>query len=150
MITSLPENKIPEIVNAIEQDLLTQTKRSFGLGSEWKEQFPEKSGVYAIFEDSKLIYIGETAELQARMREIRRTYNHTLRKKIGKFRFSENLIGNKFSEEIESKLDMYMCEHLTIAFHALSFGRTEVESKLVEKYKDQLINSPSLRGKPKK
>jgi hypothetical protein len=80
------------------------------------------------------------------MKDLRRTYNHSLRKKIGKLKLNGILEGNKYSEEIEAQLDSFMIKNLTITAHALSFGRIEVETRLIAKYKEQLLNSPNKRG----
>lgn len=140
------EKEIVEIVSTIETDLLSKPKLDFSTDSKWKEHFPKESGVYAVFENSKLIYIGETSELRARMGDLRRTYNHTLRNKLGVLRLKSEREGNKFSDEVENKLDAYMEKNISITFHALSFGRIEVESRLVQKHKNKLLNSVSLRG----
>lgn len=149
MTTSPTEAHITAIVAAVEKDLHSQTKTAFQKGSrEWKSKFPEEPGVYAIFEKNKLIYIGETADIKARMGDLRNTYNHTLRKKLGKRRFKGEIIGNKFSDAIERELDAYMNAHISIAFHPLTFGRTEVEAALVAMHTG-LLNSESKRGKKK-
>ncbi|MBL1278775.1 MAG: GIY-YIG nuclease family protein [Fluviicola sp.] len=145
--TSLPNDKIEEIVNAVESDLLHKNKIEFSIVNHWHKQFPTQPGVYAVFEKSKLIYIGETADIQSRMKDLRRTYNHTLRNKIGKMRLGGIKIGNKFSDEIEIELDVYMMNNLSVTCHSLSFGRSEVESRLIKKHENQLLNSVSLRGK---
>lgn len=144
--TSTPNDKIEKIVNAVELDLLHKTKVEFSLVNHWHKQFPSQPGVYAVFEKSKLIYIGETSDIQSRMKDFRRTYNHTLRNKIGLLRLGGIREANKFSEEIESLLDEYMVLNLSVTCHSLSFGRIEVESRLVQKYKVQLLNAVSVRG----
>jgi hypothetical protein len=67
-------------------------------------------------------------------------------KKIGKERLKGKIIKNKFSEEMEEKLTAYMVKNLSFTFYAIPFGRLEVESFLVQKYQNQLINSKSVRG----
>ena len=144
--TSLSEKEILNIINIVDKDLLHKTKIPFTLNSKWNLNFPDQAGVYAGFVNSKLIYIGETGNIKARMKDLRRTYNHSLRKKIGKLKLNGILEGNKYSEEIEAQLDSFMIKNLTITAHALSFGRIEVETRLIAKYKEQLLNSPNKRG----
>jgi hypothetical protein len=145
--TNLTKEQISTIVENVELDLLNQPKRQFAEETNWKNHFPDMPGVYAAFENSKLIYIGQTADLRARMSDISRTYNHTLRKKIGLSKLKGTIIKNKFSDDIEKKLTDYMVQNISFTFHALSFGRLEVESKLVSKYNnDEFYNSKSVRG----
>lgn len=143
---AITEKEVAAIVSAIETDLLTKPKLDFSINPKWKQNFPELPGVYAIFEQSKLIYIGETSELRARMGDLRRTYNHTFRRKLGVLRLMATREGNKFSDEVETALDAYMEANISLTFHTLSFGRIEVESRLVQKHKDLLLNSESVRG----
>ncbi|SNR50942.1 hypothetical protein SAMN06265371_104136 [Lutibacter agarilyticus] len=149
---NLPVNELEKVVNEIELHLLDRSNRiSFTYETNWnKENFPKAPGVYAAFENDDLIYIGQTAELKSRMSDIRRTYNHTLRKKLGKKEFDGELIKNKFSDEIEEKLTNYMVENISFSFQEISFGRLEVESQLVKKYDQKngvkLLNSKSVRG----
>ncbi|PCH78089.1 MAG: hypothetical protein COB98_01640 [Flavobacteriaceae bacterium] len=144
----LSENELVQITNEIEKNLLDKANRlKFTYNTNWKENFPEAAGVYAAFENSELIYIGQTSELRSRMSDIRRTYNHTLRKKIGKREFKGVLIKNKFSEEIEEKLTQYMVENISFSYQEISFGRLEVESLLVKNNKNKkLLNANSVRG----
>jgi hypothetical protein len=144
--TNLTEKQIKTIVENVELNLLNQTKRKFTYETNWKNHFPDKPGVYAAFENTKLIYIGQTADLRSRMSDIRRTYNHTLRKKLGLFRLKGTIIKNKFSDKIEENLTKYMVENISFTHDPLAFGRLEVESTLVQKYKGQLLNSKSVRG----
>jgi hypothetical protein len=147
-MTHLTKTQISSIVENVEMDLLRQPKRPFTYETNWKNHFPEQPGVYAAFENSKLIYLGQTSDLRARMSDIRRTYNHTLRKKIGLSKLKGAIIKNKFSDEIEKKLTDYMVTNISFTHHELHFGRLEVESKLVSKYNnsDEFYNSNSVRG----
>jgi hypothetical protein len=139
--------KVKAFAEAIEYDLLTKPKIEFLLKGDWNQYFPDSAGVYAVFENKKFIYIGETANLRARMKDIRRTYNHTLRNKLGKFRLNAIREGNKFSDEIETQLDTYMVDNIEVTCHSLTFGRKEVEAFIIDKRKKTLLNSTSLRGK---
>lgn len=148
-VYTFSEEEIKTIVDTIELDLLTKPRVSFTLANNWNTNFPDKPGVYAIFEKGVFVYIGETADLKERMKDIRRTYLHTFRKKMGTHRLNAKLEGNLFSSEIEGKLDIYMVENLEFTCHALSFGRKEVEARIHSKHKDKLLNSISLRGTKK-
>ena len=139
--------KVKVFAEGIEYDLLSKPKKGFLLKGDWNQYFPDSAGVYAVFENKKFIYIGETANIRARMKDIRRTYNHTLRNKLGKIRLKAIREGNKFSDEIEAQLDTYMVDNIEVTCHSLTFGRKEVEAYIIEKRKATLLNSVSLRGK---
>jgi hypothetical protein len=59
------------------------------LTTAWASQFPTKAGVYAVFDGKRLIYVGETGSLRGRMKDLRDTRNHTLRRQIGAAKFSD-------------------------------------------------------------
>jgi hypothetical protein len=138
--------KVATILENIEYHLLNYEKLKFSYNTNWNKQFPKSPGIYAIFENSELIYIGQTSELRSRMSDIRRTYNHTFRKKLGLLKFKGKIINNKFSDEIEEKVTNYMVENLSFTHYVIPFGRIEIETFLVQKYKDQLLNSNAVRG----
>jgi len=143
----LTEDELEKVITEIDEELLNKANwKKFSYNINWNNDISKKPGVYAAFEKDELIYIGQTADLKSRMSDIRRTYNHTLRKKIGKERLKASLVKNKFSNEIEEKLTQYMVEHISFSFQPISFGRLEVESQLVKKYAEQLLNSKSVRG----
>jgi len=152
MITNFPfsENEINSIVKHIEDDLLKKTRIPFLLVSNWNSNFPNEPGVYAIFDKGEFIYVGETADLRERMKDIRRTYNHTFRKKIGTVQLKATLIGYSFSSEVEVELDNYMVENLEFSFHTVNFGRKEVEFNIFKNHQNKLINSVSIRGSKNK
>lgn len=144
------KEEVEAIAEAIEYDLLSKPKTAFSLEGNWNKQFPSEPGIYAVFEKKKFMYIGETSDIRERMKDVRRTYNHTFRRKLGKIRLNAELAGNLFSKETEFALDRYMVEHLEFTCHALTFGRKEVEAYIADKRNGQLLNSESFRGKKKK
>ena len=153
----LSDQELNQKVVSIEVEIQKCAASRFEKNPKWKHKFPQRAGIYFGFLDNKLCYIGETAELRARMGDLGNTYNHTLRKKIGILKLGFKLeknektgkLSNKFKDGEEVKLNKYMSDHLEIKFLDLNFGRKEVEDQLVEKYKNDLLNSVSLRGKKK-
>jgi len=143
------EKEIKALVETIEVDLLTKPRVKFTLDGKWNLSFPSEPGVYAIFEKGKFIYVGETADLRERMKDVRRTYNHTFRKKLGTQRLKAKLEDNLFSPKVEIELDNYMVKYLEFTCQALSFGRKEVEARILAKHKELLVNSVSKRGSKK-
>lgn len=144
--THLNNTQIEAIIDNVERILMQQEKLQFTYETDWNDSFPKKAGVYAAFENDELIYIGQTADLKSRMSDVRRTYNHTLRKKLGLDRLKGTIIKNKFSDEIEEKLTAYMVKNISFSHCAIAFGRLEIEFKLVQKHKEILINSNNVRG----
>jgi hypothetical protein len=144
--THLNNTQIEAIIDNVERILMHQQKLQFAYETDWNDSFPKKAGVYAAFENDELIYIGQTADLKSRMSDVRRTYNHTLRKKLGLDRLKGTIIKNKFSDEIEEKLTAYMVKNISFSHCAIAFGRLEIEFKLVQKHKEILINSNNVRG----
>jgi hypothetical protein len=134
------------IMERLERELLAARRVSFSFDRAWLNNFEAKPGLYAIFSGDTLLYIGESADLRFRMQEVKRTVNHSFRKKLGIYLFNASLEGYKFSKEVEAKLDQYYRDNLSFASLPLSFGRLEVETFLINKYKLSLLNSVGIRG----
>ena len=61
-----------------------EARMPISLDPEFKKKFPAKAGVYAIFENGELVYVGEGASLSERLSKLKSTRTHTLRRKIGR------------------------------------------------------------------
>lgn len=141
----LTKRKLNNLFRKAENDLL-DTNNRYLYNRDNVNSFPSNGGVYAIFLLDELIYIGETADLKARMKDLRNTYNHTFRKKMGLCIFdTPQIVNNKFTDEIEAHLDLIFRKCIDIAFINVNFGRTEIENYLVQKYPN-LLNSNAVRG----
>lgn len=124
--------------------LVTNTRYAYNRND--FSMFPKSPGVYAIYRQNVLVYIGETAELWSRMKDLKNTYNHTFRKKLGKQLFpSAQIISNKYAAEIEQALNTIFQNEITVSFIEVNFGRTEIENYLI-KSNPELANSISRRG----
>jgi len=143
----LKDNILNEVFAKAEEQLFAAKRIKFEKGSKWANlHFPKGSGVYAIFEDGKkLLYIGETGNLQKRIEELNRTVNHSFRKQIGFIRFNGIKTSKKFAEEVEYKINQFYETNLFIAYIEINFGRIEIETYLVSKYQPQLLNSEKKR-----
>lgn len=84
-MTGLTEIKLNEIYSTADNLLKTNPRITFSFDRKWSDKFPSRAGVYAIFYNDQLFYIGESANLKERMKEIKRTVNHSFRRKLGKF-----------------------------------------------------------------
>ncbi|MFV0147084.1 GIY-YIG nuclease family protein [Empedobacter falsenii] len=133
------------LINA-EKKLFASTKIKLERTIVWRKKYlKHTSAVYAIYENDKLIYIGETGDLLKRMSDFTRTVNHSFRKQMGYRLFGGIKSKKKFDHDIESQLDKYFDDTLYIQFIEVNFGRLEIETYLIDKYKDQLINGPKKR-----
>lgn len=107
-------------------------------------QIPNSEGVYAVYNDNKLCYVGETACLYKRMNDMFDSRNHTIRRTIAQKEFSakEEYIKptshNKADEQTESSINEFM-EKLEIAYIEVKLGRTELEEFIMRKY-DPIYN----------
>jgi hypothetical protein len=123
--------------------LLTASRGSF-------THFPKSPGVYCIWEEGKICYVGETSGLSGRMRDLTRTVNHTFRRKVGRSNFS-NISGyetatnsKKFPTHIEDKIDDFITSKMKISFLPLTLGRKELEEYICRNNNPK-YNSPVKR-----
>jgi len=144
MIKILTEANIRKAKEDAENTLLTSSKIKFSFDRRWSHNFLSQAGVYAIFDKGTLCYIGQTANLRERMKEVKRTYNHSFRKKLG-YTLGGVIEKRKFSESIEEELNEYFKNNLTFSALAIDFGRLEIESYLIQKSDDDLLNSRQRR-----
>ena len=138
--------QMQEFVKFYENELFSQIKINFSMEKDWTAQFPEKAGIYAIFDKEKFIYVGETSQLRERMKDIRRTVNHTFRRKLGKLLDENEIIEKyKFSSSFEGKLNEYCKLNITVSYLEVNFGRLEIESFIIRNNKP-ILNSIEKRG----
>ena len=135
---------LKKIINNPENRIIVE------LTSEWRnENFGDKNkpGVYAVFRDHKVIYVGETGNIKKRMADLGRTYNHSLRRAIGAERFGKKVKSNeKYNDHQEKKLDEYFRKQLQVSFVEVDLGRKELEEELIKEYgKEQLYNARERR-----
>lgn len=131
---------IEEYFNALETKLLEGVRVKFKANRKWAGLINFKSGVYLVFKKGKPYYIGESADIGARMKDLTDTRNHTLRRKIGA-RYFNNQIGfekanssRKFNDIIEQQVNNWMEENLEVAFMEVNLGRREFEEWMIIKH----------------
>ena len=136
--------------NKIKQLLNHRTAVSFSNSREWALQMTPSAGVYTIFEDENLVYIGESGCIRERMGDLLDTRNHSLRRHLGETLYS-NTSGyhkattkQKYPNNIEKRLNRYMVQHLKIKPVVVPFGRKEIEEAIVETQKP-IFNIKSKR-----
>ena len=138
------EESIIEHCQKIKLQLLTNPKHKFNRTDKWCNSLDSLPGIYGIFMDGELKYIGETANFKARMREVHRTYNHSFRKKLGRS-LNATLVKNRYDIEIEKQLDVIFEKSISVSFVHINYGRLEIETKLVAELQDSLLNSIKKR-----
>lgn len=142
------KEEIVDFVEKLEIELFNSAHISFNFDKKWSSNFPSKAGVYAIYDLDKLIYIGESANLKERMKEVKRTYNHSFRRKLGKHLVAgSKIVKGKFGENLELSLNEYYLDRINFRYKEINFGRLEIESYLIQKHcNNGLLNSPGKRN----
>ncbi len=123
-----------------EKRLLHAPRRRLLASLEWDVDVPHLPGVYAIWDylQGHLVYVGETSDLKSRFGDLRRSVNHTFRRKARAYlRLGAN------APEIQ--LTAAMAKAFELAFLPIAFGRSEIEEYLVLRYRDSLVNKPASR-----
>lgn len=148
------EKQKKKYLEKITQQIFGQKKMNYEFSIDWYRRITENPGIYTVWEGkvNKLVYVGETGSIRGRMKDMRDTRNHVLRKNIGKEKFGNLKLyepvssKKKFSTEIENKINHWFKKEVKIAYLELNFGRKEVEEYLIEKYKPK-YNNKTARNK---
>lgn len=130
-------------LDAAEHYLLQrkELRHRISLDDSWHLHFPNVPGVYALFDQDILVYVGQTGDLRGRMRDLRDTRNHTLRRSLGCHKFSTHsafvraTASTKFSDPVEIELDAYMATSISVCAKMVRWGRLEIEEHLIAKHK---------------
>ncbi len=144
--------KTKKYLNTLKENLLNSKKLDIEISRNWNDNFPRKAGVYVFFENDTIVYVGETTSLKDRMKDVLRTLNHTLRRKIGEHNFLNHKNYTKASSitkyhpDIESKVDQWFTKKMKMSFLPVPLGRKELEELLVKEYNPK-YNSKTRRGK---
>ena len=139
-----------QYLEELEDELSNAPKFKVDLSTEWINTFSTKAGVYAVYQGQAMIYIGETGCIRKRMNDLRNTMNHTLRRLLGEKMFSTRSdykrasSTQKYSPEIESELEKWMCQNLQISSIPVSLGRKELEERITSTNL-QLLNKRTKR-----
>ena len=134
-----------ELENWVKELADVHGSEPFSRSPEWRMHIPADPGVYTLFEDGKLVYVGESGSLRNRMKDLTDTRNHTLRRKLGARLGSGGSSKKKFSEAVERKLNSFMEQHLRVKFLVVHLGRKEIEEAVV-RGRPHLYNAKGRRG----
>jgi hypothetical protein len=146
----ITEQFVNDIIGHYSKELMDNAKRHpIALTRAWASTFPHVAGIYAIFLENEIVYIGETGMISARLRDLLDSRNHTLRRNMGKSFFSDKegyqnaSTSKKFPPHIETMVNDIL-EKMTVAVLPVALGRAETEEYLVAKY-HPVFNSKSKR-----
>lgn len=138
---------IDDYIKRLIEKLYNATRYSYQHERQWsrKNNVPGTEGVYGIFDEDNLCYVGETACLQERMNDIHDTMHHTIRRNIAKLDFGYKGANskNKADDETEEKITKRM-EQLKIAWIEVKLGRSELEEEII-KIQDPKYNTKTKR-----
>jgi len=144
--------KTKDYLDNLKNELLNSKRLNIEISKSWNSNFPNETGVYIFFEDGNIVYVGETTSLKERMRDVLRTFNHTLRRKIGKNNFENHKnytkasSTNKYHPDIEIEIDRWLIDKMEMSFLPVFLGRKELEELMVKEYNPK-YNSRTRRGK---
>lgn len=146
----MTKTQIEEYLIKLENDLLNNSeKKKIELSRNWANSFPNEAAVYLFREDGEICYVGETGSIKGRMTDILNTKNHTLRRNLGNYYFSEFPNYEKpssrkgFCEELETLLNEKIITSLTVSYILIDLGRKELEERLYDKFSPKY----SIKGK---
>lgn len=141
MIEIIKKEMVNKYFQSIKEYLLKKENRNeILLTRDWTRFFPENAGVYCIFEDDILKYVGETGSIKGRMADLLNTKNHNFRRLLGDVRFSNHEGYEKansyksFTPEIEANLNNWILTHCKVSYLNIHIGRKEFEDWLQDEY----------------
>jgi len=151
------EDKIEKYLAKLELDLIDGNWKLFEFSKDWLMSFDTEAGVYAIREEGKICYIGETGSIRKRMKDLLDTRNHSLRRTVGNKRFMDEegyeagTASKKFPSKFEEELNRIFEDNFEVSAIVVKVGRKELEERIVEKFKP-IYNSREKRkaDKPQK
>jgi len=137
----------------LESKLINNKRKNLiELTRSWAKTFPNKAGVYVLFEGNNLVYVGETQSIKERMNDLLDTRHHTVRRKIGLFNFFSTegfkLANSKIKHpvHIENLVCKWIKSKNKMSYLEVELGRKELEEYLVIKYSPK-YNSSGRRGR---
>lgn len=132
-MTEINDTNVQSICDRADTLLKTNNRIDFIFNRKWSNNFPSKAGVYAVFYQNELVYIGESANLKERMKELKRTVNHSFRRKLGRhLEPNAEIVKGKFSPELELRLNDEYQNSISVSFIEVNFGRIEIENYLMQ------------------
>jgi len=138
-------------IERIEKQLFNSDNwKEMDLTRTWAKSFPNESGVYMLFENGQMVYVGESGSLSGRVTDMLNSRHHTVRRALGELRFKEvpgykkATSSIKYPEHIEKLVEETM-KGFKISVLPIPFGRKEFEEYVQTKHKPEL-NRKGKRG----
>ena len=110
------------------------------LNIQWVNSFPKRPGVYAVFNSNTVIYVGETGNLRARMKNMLDSRQHVLRRNVGKQLFHNHpnyeqaTTSVTFPDVLENMLNDHMESTFSVCAVTVELGRKEIEEELIHRH----------------
>ena len=142
---------IQQEIARIEKHLFnSENWKSLELTRQWAKSFPADSGVYMLFEDGKLVYVGESGSLSGRVMDMLDSRNHTVRRALWELRFKDMPGYKKATSSIKhpdhiEELVQEAMKGFKISVLPIPFGRKEFEEHIESEHKPEL-NRKGKRG----
>jgi hypothetical protein len=135
----LMRRSVRQRLERLEADVLAVAPRPLFAAHDWTRDIPTDPGVYVLWDSRSgdVVYVGETASLRLRMRDLGRSVNHTCRRKIAA---ALGLVGVP-----EAELSAAIGRRYLLSFLAVDFGRCELEEYLMLRWRDSILNAPGQR-----
>lgn len=106
------------------------------MAKDWPSKFPASPGVYIMRTEKEYLYIGETADIRARMKDLQDTRNHSLRRSIGKkLTGIVTTASKKFESPIENSINDWLQANARVTFLQTFLARKELEEWLIKRCK---------------
>jgi hypothetical protein len=138
-------------MDRIERILLDQSNwKCMCLTRDWARTFPKDSGVYMLFENETLVYVGESGSITGRVMDMLNSRQHTVRRALGEERlkkidgYEKATSSIKYPDHIEVMVQNIIST-FKISVLPLKFGRKEFEEFIQSKYVPKL-NRKGKRG----
>jgi predicted GIY-YIG superfamily endonuclease len=142
LTTSFSEKDVHTFFDSREAELTAPASRTpFEFTADFRKALPTKGGVYVVFHERDVIYVGETTSLRHRLGvHMRNPENHVLALKLARLLY-DKANGNgsagstrKFKESHKAATREWIRQNLSVSYVHLPIGRKELEERLVGKY----------------
>lgn len=116
----------------------------------WAKSFSTDAGVYMLFEQDKLVYVGETGSITGRVTDMLNSRHHTVRRALGEKRLKTVSGYQKATSSINypvhiEEMVQKILSCFKISVMPIAFGRKEFEEYIQSKYSPEL-NRKGKRG----
>lgn len=150
----MTQTEINKYLKSLRSKLIrVSNHRKIFMTREWTRLAPTEAGVYVIIENKKIIYVGESGNLQGRMTDLLDSRHHTVRRTIGKKHyfnvkgFKSATSKKKFPPHIEDLVNDHICKRCYMSYLEVPIGRKELEEFIQNEIEAE--NGLNIRSKRK-